>query len=206
MNKFIEKFVHRIALFLKRSIDNDLIYNCYSSVTAEDGVYFYKEASVFNLQNDRNKIIIKKGTHIRGILCVFGKKGSIQIGEYSYLGENSRINSISNIYIGKNVLIAHNVNIYDNDSHEIDFYEREIGFKGLLNQGAIFLEGRINASPVSIQDNVWIGMNSIVLKGVTIGKGAIISAGSVVTKNVPPFTIVAGNPAKVIKEIPNVDL
>ena len=59
----------------------------------------------------------------------------------------------------------------------------------------------MNTAPIKICDNAWIGMNCIILKGVTIGEGAIVGAGSVVTKSVPPWTIVGGNPAKVIKEI-----
>ena len=61
----------------------------------------------------------------------------------------------------------------------------------------------IEVSPTIIEDDAWIGVNVIILKGLTIGKGAIIGAGSVVTKNVPPMTLVAGNPAKVIKELVN---
>ncbi|WP_263358973.1 acyltransferase [Acidicapsa ligni] len=56
--------------------------------------------------------------------------------------------------------------------------------------------------PVRICDKSWIGLNAIVLKGVEIGEGAVVAAGSVVTKNVPSWTVVAGNPAKVIREIP----
>jgi galactoside O-acetyltransferase len=55
--------------------------------------------------------------------------------------------------------------------------------------------------PVKIEDKVWIGFNSIILKGVTVGEGAIVGAGSVVTKDVPPYTIVAGNPARIIREL-----
>lgn len=54
-------------------------------------------------------------------------------------------------------------------------------------------------APVIIKDNAWIGMSAIILKGVTVGEGAIVAAGSVVTKDVPPHTIVAGVPARVIK-------
>ena len=56
------------------------------------------------------------------------------------------------------------------------------------------------SAPVIIKDNAWIGMSAIILKGVTVGEGAIVAAGSVVTKDVPPHTIVAGVPAKVIKK------
>jgi acetyltransferase-like isoleucine patch superfamily enzyme len=59
----------------------------------------------------------------------------------------------------------------------------------------------VDSAPIIIEDHVWISFNSIILKGVTIGKGAIIAAGSVVTKDVAPFTLVAGNPAKLIKHL-----
>ena len=55
--------------------------------------------------------------------------------------------------------------------------------------------------PITIGDDVWIGCNSIILKGVKIGNGSIVAAGSVVTKSVPPFSLVAGNPAKIVKEL-----
>lgn len=60
----------------------------------------------------------------------------------------------------------------------------------------------VKICPVKICNKVWIGFNSIILKGVTIGEGSIVGAGSVVTKDVPPWTIVAGNPARIIREIP----
>ena len=56
-------------------------------------------------------------------------------------------------------------------------------------------------APIKICDNAWIGMNAIILKGVEIGEGAIVGAGSVVTKNVEPWTMVAGNPARVVKRL-----
>ena len=55
--------------------------------------------------------------------------------------------------------------------------------------------------PVVIEDRSWVGLNSIILKGIRIGEGAVVSAGSVVTKNVPPYTVVGGNPAKILKRI-----
>jgi galactoside O-acetyltransferase len=60
----------------------------------------------------------------------------------------------------------------------------------------------VERQPVTIESKAWIGFNVIILKGVTIGEGAIVGAGSVVTKDVPPYTIVGGNPARVIREIP----
>lgn len=68
------------------------------------------------------------------------------------------------------------------------------------NQHTIHRDGYRFRNPVIINDNVWIGMNAIILPGVTIGKGAVIAAGSVVTKDVPPYSLVGGNPAKIIRQ------
>ena len=63
----------------------------------------------------------------------------------------------------------------------------------------------VNSAPITIEDDVWIGMDALILKGVTIGKGSIIAPKSVVTKNVPPFTVVGGNPAAIIKQLEKPD-
>jgi len=60
----------------------------------------------------------------------------------------------------------------------------------------------VNTKGIKINDNAWVGMNCIILKGVTIGEGAIVAAGSVVTKDVQAWTLVGGNPARILKEIP----
>ena len=74
-----------------------------------------------------------------------------------------------------------------------------------IRNGRNFIQNKdwrnVNSRPIVIKDDVWIGMNVIILKGVTIGEGAIVGAGSVVTKDVPAWTVVAGNPAKVVKHL-----
>ena len=98
------------------------------------------------------------------------------------------ISARNSIKIGNNVLIGAGALIADNDSHPIDPNERLVGGPGV-------------SKPIVIEDNVFIGARAIVLKGVTIGHDSTVGAGAVVTKNVPPFTVVAGNPAKVVREI-----
>ena len=66
-------------------------------------------------------------------------------------------------------------------------------------------KGNVVTAPIIIEDYAWISYNVSILKGVKIGKGSIVAAGSVVTKDTPPFSIVAGNPAKVIKQLDNTD-
>ena len=98
------------------------------------------------------------------------------------------ISSSLSIHIGNNVLIGSGVLITDNDAHALKSEQR--------NNLACIIQ-----KPISIEDNCFIGARAIILKGVIIGTGAVIGAGSVVTKNVNPFSIVAGNPAKIIGDV-----
>lgn len=109
----------------------------------------------------------------------------IKIGKNVTLNEWVYLSGFGGLTIGNNVRIGHRVSIITSDHVYSDLSK------------PIFLQGLI-ASPVIIEDDVWIGCNATILKGVVIGRGAIIAAGSVVTKDVPPFMIVGGVPAHVI--------
>lgn len=165
------------------------------------GAKFYPAASVQNFSNNPESIVVGSGTHIRGMLGVFKYGGQIVLGKNCYVGEFSRIQSGEQVIIGDHVLISHNVNISDSSAHEIDHLERASSYQRLLKEGHPELKGSIQTAPVVIEDYVWINFNSIVLRGVRIGKGAIVAAGSVVTKDVPPFVLVGGNPAKILKNL-----
>ena len=106
--------------------------------------------------------------------------GQLSVGD-GYCNYGTKIYCFDRIDIGNGVIISEDVIIRDSDNHSI------------CGNQAI-------SSPIKICDNVWIGMRSIVLKGVTIGEGSVIAAGSVVCKDVPPHCLVGGVPAKVIKE------
>lgn len=95
------------------------------------------------------------------------------------------------ITIGDRVLIGADARILDNDIHPLAARGRRYAAEGIA------------AAPVSIGDDAFIAAAAIVLKGVTIGEGAIVGAGSVVTGDVPPYTIVAGNPARVVGQVPH---
>ena len=98
--------------------------------------------------------------------------------------------------------------VMDNDAHSLNWRDRVndvMDWKKGLEERKIGLYknwSNVEASPVVIQDKCWIGFNVIILKGVTIGEGAVVAAGSVVTKDVAPYTLVAGNPARFIKDLP----
>ncbi len=191
--------VRTIELLLKENSIN----KCNQSVILGNGSQFYEEAKVVNMQGNKKVIDIGESTHIRGSLQVFKQGGKISIGNYCYLGENSYIWSAGEVSIGDNVLISHGVNIHDNISHPLNAKARHKDFLRIIGVKDYPIENfDLNPKKVIIEKDVWIGFNSIILKGVIIGEGAIIGAGSVVTKDVPAWTVIGGNPAKVIKLIP----
>lgn len=134
--------------------------------------------------------------------------GSIKIGKRTFINGGTNLISINEIEVGDDVTIGWNVYIYDHDSHSLDYIFRKDDIKRqredfYAKRNFIFSKdwSTVKYAPIKICNKVWIGFNAIILKGVTIGEGAIIAAGAVVTKNVPEWTIVAGNPAKVVKKI-----
>jgi acetyltransferase-like isoleucine patch superfamily enzyme len=159
-------------------------------------------AVIVNNYGPVDAIEIGAHTHIKGEVLTFGHGGKIRIGEYCYVGEQSRIWSALGITIGDRVLISHNVNIYDNSTHPLSAKKRHEQFRQIITAGHPTRNIDLSEQPILISNDAWIGCMSIIMAGVTIGEGAIVGAGSVVTKDVPPYTIVAGNPAKVIREIP----
>ncbi|HXX74284.1 MAG TPA: acyltransferase [Nitrospiraceae bacterium] len=152
------------------------------------------------MQNVQQAITIGSCTWIAGQLLVFSHAGRIRIGDYCYIGESARVWSAAEVIIGDRVFIAHGVNIHDNDSHSVSAKQRHQHFREMVTTGVPSFVEDISVRPIYIEDDVWIGFNSCVLKGATIGKGAIIGACTVVTRDVPAYAIVAGNPAVVIGE------
>ena len=158
------------------------------------------EAKIINVLQDKHKIQIGSFTTIRAELFLYGHGGEISIGQHCYIGKGTRIWSCCHIKIGDRVLIAHDVNIHDNVSHPLESNLRHQHYKHIATIGHPKNGLDLREKPILIDDDAWIGFGSSILRGVTIGKGAIVGACSVVTKNVLPYTIVAGNPAQVIGE------
>jgi acetyltransferase-like isoleucine patch superfamily enzyme len=193
---------YKLNIVISELNREDNIKNCNRAVT-NNGAKFFSETVVHNLQNNPKKIRIGKGTLVMGMLYIFKYGGEIEIGDYCYVGDQTRIWSGDSVKIGNSVFISHNVNIMDTNSHEINSLERDYSYKKYLEYGIANDKGNVEISPIIIEDHVWVGFNSIILKGVRIGEGAIIAAGSVITKDVPAYTIVGGNPAEIIKRIEN---
>ena len=134
---------------------------------------------------------------IGGELLVYPDGGDVQIGAHCFVGAGTRIWSAVGIRVGDRVLISHDVNIHDNNSHSVSARERHQHFVEILLKHNASL-GNVPKAAIVIEDDAWIGFNASVMKGVRIGRGAIVAAGAVVTRDVAPFTIVAGIPATVI--------
>lgn len=145
-----------------------------------------------------NRVTIGDACMVAARISFDGLSGVVSIGDRSYIGA-SHLVCHSSICIGEDSIISWGVTVVDHDSHSIRWEERSrdvtdwhLGSKDWTH---------VPVAPVKIGNRVWIGFNAIVLKGVTIGDGAVIGAGSVVTHDVPPGAIVAGNPARVIRMI-----
>ena len=188
---------------LNTRIIDGKIAKCNAQVTKLNNTCFYESSIVYNSQGDKSKIIIGENTHIRGELLIFKYGGEIGIGNDCFVGEGTRVWSGESVKIGNHVLISHNVTILDTNSHEFNHFERAESFKKMVANGQSEIKGNVVTSPVIIKDYAWISVGATILKGVTIGEGAIVAANAVVTKDVPDFTLVAGNPAKQIKHLRN---
>ncbi len=131
------------------------------------------------------------------IECIDNYRGerfnpTLIIGDNVSINAYSHIACINKINIGNNVLIGSNVLITDHSHGKLERSDIPFVDRHLISKG-----------PVIIEDNVWIGEHACIMPGTTIGTGSIVAANAVVTKDVPPYSLVGGVPAKVIKSIDN---
>ena len=171
-----------------------------SQVTLEGKEHQFSLKSRVCLFNGANKtnIILKHHSEMFGSLVAYGS-GQIIMDEWSKIGENSSIICTNKVYIGKDTAIASGVTIIDNNTHPTNANDRRYMRHtphGSLERSNIWAA----SSEIYIGENVWIGSDVRICKGVKIGDNAIIAACSVVTKDVPANSIAAGNPARIVKE------
>ena len=166
-------------------------------VAAED-VRLHPASKIDNHRQNPSAITIGPGSQILGQLLVLGHGGNIHIGQSCFIGEHSRIWSADSITIRDRVLISHNVNIHDHNAHSLSASNRSLHVAQIFKVGHPKTLEDVSSAPIVIEDDAWIGFGSTILKGVTIGKGAIVGAAAVVTKDVPSYAIVVGNPARIV--------
>jgi acetyltransferase-like isoleucine patch superfamily enzyme len=170
----------------------------------EFGEGFYCEtAQIFRHLHSKKPRAVVFGNHVScyaGCSFSIGQNGQCKVGDFTLLN-GALIMAEEKIEIGSHCLVSWNVGIADSDFHPLEPAQRLIDAQAL----APYFKDRpprpkLKTAPVKIADNVWIGMNAVILKGATIGENSVIAAGSVVTKSVPPNTVVAGNPAIIVKQ------
>lgn len=197
--------IHLFLNFYENYQKKRTLANCYQN--AQIGADFDVETSarINNESGDKANIKIGHNTFLAGKIRT-SPHGKVQIGNYCYISTGAFLGAANSITIGDYVGIAHYTFIVDNNNHPVEPEARKEhrirvapGGKGYSSVGASW-ELSDNA-PIVIGDNVWIGMYCFIAKGITIGEGAVVARQSVVTKDVAPYTVVAGNPARVVKEL-----
>ena len=158
--------------------------------------------------NFQGSISIGKNSMIGCDFIFESNSGGVLIGEGCFINGGTKLISRSLISIGSDVTIAWGCTIYDHNSHSLDWRDRR---RDNQTQVRDYLQGRditssknwefVKARPIRICDKAWIGFDCIILSGVTIGEGAIVGAGSVIRKDVEPWTVVGGNPPIVLAQL-----
>lgn len=197
----IKKMAKRIRRNIHLKAYENNIYISKSTILNDDfKIHFYVKPENRNYVHIGNKCLLNCDIYFES------NKGSVLIGDNVYIGE-AKIISRENVTIGNDVTMSWGITIYDHNSHSIYWEDRkrdnEIQYNEAL-RGTLVDDkdwSNVISEPVVIGDKVWIGFDTVVLKGVTIGEGAVVGARSVVTKDVDPYTVVAGNPARVVKRI-----
>ena len=136
---------------------------------------------------------------IAGTLVVEAEGSIINIGNNVFIGSGTLLDCIDKISVGNDVLISYGVLLMDSDNHSLRATERKEDLQRWRKDKYDW--SNVNRAEIIIRSKAWIGARAIITKGVEIGEGAIVGAGSVVTADVPPYSISGGNPAKVIREL-----
>lgn len=159
------------------------------------GMKFY----IVNPEMRNLNITIGDNVCIRGSLIIYKKTSKIIIGNNVYIGPLTTLECVDKIIIKNNVLISSDCALIDTNSHSLQSIERIND----TNDWKFGLSEKnwnvVISKPIIINDHCWIGLKSIILKGVDLGEGTIVGAGSVVTKTTKPYELVAGNPAKHVR-------
>jgi acetyltransferase-like isoleucine patch superfamily enzyme len=170
------------------------------SAVLGDEVRLGPAAYCFNI-GARERVRVGSGTVCRGILRreTFGD-GELVIGDSVYIGDDCIVSCSDRVEIGALTLLGHGVQIYDNNSHPLDRTARAADWRAIGGEGDRPPDA-IEHAPVHVGAGCWLGFGSTVLRGVTIGEGAVVAAGSIVTSDVEPYGIVAGSPAAPIRAL-----
>lgn len=204
LRKIINKIFSFLGYVQKRktsnhnlSLDRQIEYDASSRI---ENIHI----QIRDSNSQQKRIEIGKDCVVSGNFVFETSSGKINIGDNTFIGGGTFI-CIEKITIENDVLISWGCTFMDNNAHSLFWEERKNDVsewkKGLDegNIGKYKSWEKVDRKEIIIKRRSWIGFNCIILKGVIIGEGAIVAAGSVVTKDVPDYAVVAGNPAQVVK-------
>lgn len=158
-------------------------------------------ASTFRFNIEQGSVEIGCDCFLDGQLYT-REGGTIKIGKNCSFRSNTFIGSLNKITIGNNVFGAENVFICDNNNHPISpILRKKMSSTPPNTELWKWNKSTVAHAPIIIENNVWIGRHAMIFKGVTIGEGCVVAAGAIVTKSFPSYTIIGGNPAKILKYI-----
>ncbi len=152
-----------------------------------------------DMRSSTSKIIVGDDCLIQGMLVTETDDSEIIIKNNVYIGEGTTLDCVKSIVVEDDVLISYQCIIFDSDNHSTKYSIRKHDLADWKKNKHDWTTTK--SLPVVISKGAWIGAKVIIAKGVTIGEGAIVAAGAVVTKDVPPWAVVAGNPARVVREL-----
>ncbi|MCO4795630.1 MAG: acyltransferase [Bacteriovoracaceae bacterium] len=169
----------------KNHIEKGVVFEYPKNIALRPGVRVSRNSILKGNSSLNFAISVGANTQIMEQVLLCANEGVIRIGNNSWIGPQCLIYGNGHVRIGDHVMIAAKTSI-NTVSHNHAIIGLPMNLQG------------INTDRVTIEDDVWIGLNATILQGVTIGKGSIIGAGAVVTKDIPPYSIAVGTPAKVI--------
>jgi acetyltransferase-like isoleucine patch superfamily enzyme len=191
----LARIAHGLLSLPQRAKDQLYCLRLRQVCTAASDATFTPQTRIFNSIGP-GAVVVGSQSMCMGELLVIAPSGRIVIGDWCYVGPDSRLGALESIEVGNRVFISHGVQVFDNNSHSLSASERHERYRELRTGGRHLIPEQVAHRPVRIEDDVWIGFNAAVLKGVTLGRGAVVGAGAVVTHDVPPYAVVVGNPAR----------
>lgn len=163
----------------------------------------------FDFRAAGGRVTLGAGSMVGGTFVFESDEGSVEIGARSYVGGGTQMISRTAITVGEDVMIAWGCCLYDHNGHSLDWHQRVDDMATQMrahHAGQSLTAAKdwstVATAPIRICDKAWVGFGATILKGVVVGEGAIVAAQAVVTRDVPPWCIVAGNPAVIVRCAP----
>ena len=164
-----------------------------------DDIHLGEKFSIQGQALSAKSLVVGSGTEMHGRINFLGNRGTLTLGRDCFLGENTVLWCALHIEVGDRCLLSHGVNVHDTDSHPLPLAARA---QQVTQKDIPLSEAGVLSEKVVLEDDVWIGFNAILLKGIRLGRGCVVGAGAVVTRSFPPLSLVAGNPARIIRTLP----